>query len=81
MSGMGFDLASRIWLQKDMCSKEIGLYVQNMVTILSSIVNITGGGLYDYAMSMRSFTLKAIKRFTLVPKMMRKVVTALLWSC
>lgn len=76
-----------VWLQEripkrhHVCVEEIGQHAQNMIFILSSIVNITGGGLYDYAMSMRSFTLKAIKRFTLVPKMMRKVVTALLWSC
>ena len=29
--------------QKDMCLKEIGLYVQNMMTILSILVNIIGG--------------------------------------
>ena len=29
--------------QKDMCSKKIGLYAQNMITILGSIVNINEG--------------------------------------
>ena len=29
--------------QKDMCLKEIGLHAQNMITILGSIVNISGG--------------------------------------
>ena len=40
--------------RKDMCSKEIGLHVQNMISILNPIVNVIGGGevhLYDHLMS------------------------------
>ena len=33
--------------QKDMCSKEIRLRAQNLLTILSSVVNVVGGRLYD----------------------------------
>ena len=29
--------------QKDMCLKEIGLYAQNMITILSLTINMIGG--------------------------------------
>ena len=36
-------------------NKEIGLRAQNMITILGSIVNITGGDLGDHLMSMRIF--------------------------
>ena len=31
------------WIQKDICSKEIGLHAQIMITLLSPIVNIIGG--------------------------------------
>ena len=35
---------SKIKFQKHMCFKEIGLRAQNVITILSSIVNIIEGG-------------------------------------
>ena len=38
---------SKIWHQKDMCSKEIGLCAQNMLTIVAPVMNmICGGGAY-----------------------------------
>ena len=43
--------------QNDMCLEEIGLCVQNMSTILSSIINIIGGDLYDHSITTRIFTL------------------------
>ena len=50
--------------KKDMCLKEIGLCVQNLMTFLDLIVNILwgfegrgGGDLYDCLMSTRIFTL------------------------
>ena len=46
--------------------KEIKLYARNMLAILSSIVNINGGGggiPYDHLMSTRIFTLKMKKVF------------------
>ena len=45
-----------------MCLKEIGLYAQNMIIILSSIANIIGG-LYDHLMSTRIFTFLMNKIF------------------
>ena len=43
--------------QKDMCSKEIALCVQNMITILGPIIHlIWGGGGYDHLMSTRIYT-------------------------
>ena len=44
--------------QKNVDLKEIGLHVQNMITILGSIVNYIGRDLYDHLMSMIIFTLK-----------------------
>ena len=46
--------------------KEIGLWVQNMITILGSIVDIIffyffGGNLYEHLMSMRIFSLRMNK--------------------
>ena len=43
----------------DMCSQEIGLHAQIMVTILDPIVNIIGGGrgLNDHSINMRIFIL------------------------
>ena len=37
--------------QKDMCSKEIGVHVQNMFSILNSIISmiVGGGDLYDHS--------------------------------
>ena len=42
---------SKYGRQKDMRVKESGLHVQNMTTILSSIVNTIGRDLYDQLMS------------------------------
>ena len=43
--------------QKNMCSKEIGLRAQNIVTVLSLIVNTTEKNLYNHLISTRRFTL------------------------
>ena len=42
-SGMWLDLAPRTDTKKTCVKKEIGLRAQNMITILSSIVNLIGG--------------------------------------
>lgn len=46
---------SGMWLQLDlsmgtevMCSKDIGLHAQNLLTTLDLLVNIIGGDLNDY---------------------------------
>ena len=49
---------------KNMHLKEIGLHAQNMLTILGSIVNVSGETLYDHLMSTRIFTLITNKIFT-----------------
>ena len=49
--------------KKDMCLKEIGLCAQNMITILSSTINIIGGDLYNELMSTRIFTSMMNKIF------------------
>ena len=41
-------------MQKDICSKKIRPHAQNMMTIPSSIVNMSGEDLYDHLMRMRS---------------------------
>ena len=43
--------------QKDMCSKEIGLRAQDMLTILGSILNMIEADPYDHLMRRRIFTL------------------------
>ena len=53
--------------QKDMCSKEIGLCAQNVITILSSIVNIIEGDIYDHLMSTQIFALIMNKIFSSTP--------------
>ena len=40
---MWLGVAPRMDAKKDLCLKEIGLCAQNMITILSSIVNMIGG--------------------------------------
>ena len=54
---------TKIKYQKYMCSNEIGLQAQSMITILSSIVNTTGEDLYDYLMNTSIFTLILNKIF------------------
>ena len=49
--------------QEGMCSKEIRLHAQNMLTILGLMVNMTRGDLYDHLMSTRIFTLIMNKIF------------------
>ena len=39
-------------------NEEIGLRAQNMITILGSIVNISGGDVCEHLMSMRIFNLR-----------------------
>ena len=66
---------------KNMCLKGIGIRVQILITILSSIVNIIRGGHYDHLMIIRILTLIMNKIFIWALKIMRKVVTALTWIC
>jgi hypothetical protein len=54
------------------------LCVQNMLTILGSLVNIIGGDLYDHLVSTRVFTMIVIKTFILALKIMRKMVAVLI---
>ena len=42
--------------QKAMCLNDIGLRDQNMISNLSSTVNMIGVNLYDHLMSTRIFT-------------------------
>jgi hypothetical protein len=49
--------------QQDICLTEIGLRAPNLLTILYSTVNRTGGNLYDYLSRKRILTLIMIKIF------------------
>lgn len=42
--------------QKDIFLKGIGAHAQNMMTILSSVVNIIGVNVYDHLMNTKIFT-------------------------
>lgn len=56
MCGLG--VRSKDGCQKDVCLKEIGLRAENVMTVLSSMINMIRGwgkDLYDCVMSMRSF--------------------------
>ena len=54
--------------QKEMCYKQNGLRVQNLVTILGSIVNMIEGDQHDHLMSTRSFTLIVNRLVLWAPK-------------
>ena len=44
--------------------KEIGIHIQNMLTILTSTINMIGGGdVYNHLMSRKIFTLMRNKLF------------------
>ena len=65
--------------------KEIGLYAQNLLIILDSIVNNSyfyfgGEDLHDHLMRKRIFTLIMDKIFKRGPKIIRKMAMALIWS-
>ena len=65
---------------RDMCSKDIGLRVQNVMTVLSLIVNIIDGDLlYDHFMSIRIFTLMINEIFIRALNIMRKTTMTLNW--
>ena len=65
--------------QKDVCVIEIGLFVQNMITIVGSKANMIGEN-YDHLMSMRIFALMMNKTFIRALKFMRNMAaTALIW--
>ena len=56
-----------------MCSKDIGLRVQNVMKVLGLIVNIIEGDLlYDHFMSIRIFTLMINEIFIRALNIMRK---------
>lgn len=48
MGGMWLGAGLKMDTKKSMCLKEIGLHAQNMLTILSSIVNMIGGSYVTY---------------------------------
>ena len=50
--------------QKDMCSNEIGLHAQNMITIMDSTVNIIGWDRYDHLMYTGIFSSIMNNMFT-----------------
>jgi len=45
---------SKVGHHKDMCLEEIGLQVQDMLSILSSMINMTRGDMYDHLMSTKT---------------------------
>ena len=53
LRGMRFGVDPRIDTKKDMNFKTSRMCVQNMIPILSSIINIIRGDLYDHLMSTR----------------------------
>jgi len=59
---------------------EIGRFVQNLLIFLGLIVNIVGGTCIHSGRT-RIFTLIVNKRFVWVSKIMRKMATALIWTC
>jgi hypothetical protein len=68
-----FGVALRTYTKKTHVLKEIGLHVQNIITIHCSIIDIIGGGgLYDHVMSMRIF-LVVINVFLSAQKFTRTV--------
>ena len=63
--------------------QKIGLYVQNLSTMLGSIVNIIylfGGGLYDHWMRKRIFTLIMNNIFVWAPKIVRGIAVGMIWT-
>ena len=63
-----------------MSLRVIGMRAENMMTILSVVVNIMGGA-YDQLMNTGIFTLIMNKRFIWVAKIMRKMATASIQYC
>ena len=57
----------------DICSKEIRLCAQNMLTILDSKVKMIQGELYDLLMSTGMFSWIMTKIFTSAPKIIRQM--------
>ena len=68
---------------KKMCLLEIGLRAQSTITILGTIVTISGGkgDLYDHLTSTKIFTLITYEIFIQTPKIMKKLATTLICSC
>ena len=68
------------WISGRHNSIEIELHAQNMITVLSSVVNIIEGErIYDHLKRcMIIFTLKFNEMFISLPKFMRKLATALI---
>ena len=60
---------------KEMCFKETGLHVQNMITILSSIVNIIGRTYMIVSMTQRIFASTINMTLIQAPKIMKKGTT------
>ena len=81
VSGMLVRCDSKNGYQKNMISKEIGLPAQNMLSILSSTINIIVEDLHDHFMSTRIFNLILNKIFIRAPRTMREVVSASIQIC
>jgi hypothetical protein len=63
--------------QKGMCLKEIGLCVQKMITIVSSLVNTIERDLYDHLMGTKIFALMMNEIFIQILKIMKWLWTQL----
>jgi hypothetical protein len=75
-SGMWLGADLRIDIKKYICSIEIGLRAQSMLTILGSIANMIGRTYMTTYMRMRIITLILNKIFIWTPKIMRQMVMA-----
>ena len=63
--------------QKDMCLTEIGLHVQDLLTTLSSMISIIGGGdMYDHLMSTKTLPFLMNKVFRRASKFMKQMARA-----
>ena len=69
--------------QKDVYLKKIGLCTQKMLTTLSSVVNIIGGGptVYGHLMSARIFTMIMNKIFHMNSRNYEESCYTLIWIC
>jgi hypothetical protein len=68
---------SKSWHKNDMCLEEIGLYAQNVLTILGLIVNKIEG-IY---LAMRNFTLIVNKTFMSTIRITRHMTSDMIWIC
>ena len=64
-----------------MCSKEFVLCTHSMLSIVDSITTMIGEDLYDHLMSKRIFILIMNEIFISALKIMRQMVTGVIWIC